>query len=173
MSAQTFDVGLLVALSTLGGSDEVQVAEVNEDAGADTGTGAVDVVDAAFVRAAPDAITIPNVPMTEEHMAPALAAWQEPGLSTTDFADKLDDDRANGSCRVGKVDSLRVLICVAVSDPVRRGKIMRRALPGDSKPRKWRGRIKRGDIQIRVESGSKKNKRERRRIEAIFRGLPR
>ena len=77
----------------------------------------------------------------------------------------------DGAFRFGEVDSIRALLCVAKFDPVKSRKAMRRKIPGEKKARKWRSRIKRGEIQLRVEDVKKKKKKTRRKIESAFKKL--
>jgi serine/threonine protein kinase len=158
----------LVTLTMLDGDSTEPTAGVAQDAGS---TEASVVFDAA-IAVKPDPPPVEVVPISDAQIAPALAAWKEAGLEATDFSKKLDDEQANGACRAGKVESIRALLCVTQFDPVTSSKPMRRKLPGERKPRKWRARIKRGDIQLRVESVRKKKKRTRRKIESAFKGLP-
>jgi hypothetical protein len=130
------------------------------------------VVDAAPVVVPPDAEPpVVVVPMTDEQLAPVLEAFRDAELEPTDFAGTLDDSKANGACRFGEVDSIRALLCVAKFDPVKSRKAMRRKIPGEKKARKWRSRIKRGEIQLRVEDVKKKKKKTRRKIESAFKKL--
>jgi hypothetical protein len=161
---------LLVTLAMLdGGKTKPTEGAVSLDAG----TALVVAPDAAIevvVELEPPPVVV--VPMKDEQMAAALAAFREAELEPSDFAQGLDDDKANGACRFGTVDSISVLLCVAEFDPINSRRAMRRKLPGESKARKWRGRIKRGDIQIRVEDVRRKEKKTRRKIESVFKKLP-
>lgn len=162
--------GLLITLLMLDGDPANTGAVVAEDAGGES----LVAIDAAGseTELKPEPPPVEVVPLTDAQMAPALEAWKEAGLDPTDFSKKLDDELANGACRVGKVDSVRALLCVTKFDPVKSGKPMRRALTSESRSRKWRARIKRGEIQLRVESVSKRKKRVRRKIESAFKDLP-
>jgi hypothetical protein len=161
-------VAVVVVVAMLGGDSESSAGE------GDAGTAVVAVMDAAALEAPPDATPpIKVVPITDEQIAPALAAWQEAEMETTDFSQKPDDELANGACRAGEIESLHVLLCVTEFDPVTSGKVMRRALTKDGKSYKWRSRIKRGDIQLRVETAKKKKKKKiYRKIEKVFKQLP-
>ncbi len=160
---------LIVTLAMLdGGSGEAD----GKVEGLDAGVVAVVVMDAAAVVVVPDAEPpVVVVPMTDEQLAPALEGFRDAGLEPTDFAGSLEDSKANGACRFGEVDSIRALLCVAKFDPVRSRKPMRRKLPGEKKATKWRSRIKRGDIWLRVEDVRKKKKKTRRKIESAFKKL--
>jgi serine/threonine-protein kinase len=160
--------GLVVVLSMLDGGDEPVATE--GDAGAEVAV----AIDAGVVEAPPDAKPpIKVVPITDEQIAPALAAWKEAEMEATDFSQKPDDELANGACRAGEIESLHVLLCVAEFDPVSSRKPMRRAIEKDGKSYKWRSRIKRGDIHLRVETAKRKKKKKiYRRIEKVFKELP-
>lgn len=161
---------LIVTLAMLdGGSADDGAGGDQHDAGAAI---ASVVVDAAPVVVPPDAEPpVVVVPMTDEQLAPILEAFRDAELEPTDFAGTLEDSKANGACRFGEVESIHALLCVAEFDPVRSRKPMRRKIPGESKARKWRSRIKRGDIQLRVEDVRKKKKKIRRKIESAFKKL--
>lgn len=161
---------LIVALAMMDGGSSSGAGEEEE---ADAGEIAAAVSDAAPVVVEPDAKPpVVVVPMTDEQLAPALQAFRDADLKPTDFDILLEDEKANGACRFGEVDSIRALLCVAEFDPVSGRKAMRRMIPGESKSRKWRARIKRGDIQLRVEDVRKKRKKTRRKIESAFKKLP-
>ena len=111
-------------------------------------------------------------PISAAQIAPAFEVWKRAGLAPTGFDKGLDDEIANGACRWGQVSSVHVLLCVAESDPIASEKVMRREIPGESKARKWRERILRAGIHLRVDSVSEEEKRTRRKIERSFKKLP-
>jgi hypothetical protein len=161
---------LLVTLAMLDGGDGDAKPAGGEEH--DAGVVAQVVVDAAPVVMAPDAEPpVVVVPMTDEQLEPALEAFRKADLEPTDFAGTLDDSKANGACRFGEVESIRALLCVSEFDPNKSRKTIRRKLPGESKARKWRSRIRRGDIQLRVEEVRKKEKKVRRKIESAFKKI--
>ncbi len=163
---------LLVTIAMMDGGEATETGESVEH---DAGEALVVDADANDVPPPPPPPPPPPVvvvPMSDEQLEPALAAFRDAKLEATDFSEVLDDEQANGACRFGKVESIRALLCVAEFDPVSRRKPMRRKLPGEKRARKWRARIKRGDIQLRVQDVRKKKKRSRRKIESAFKKLP-
>lgn len=108
-------------------------------------------------------------PMRDAEMAVATDAFREAGLEVVDFDNDLEDKRANGACRYGKVDGVGVLLCTLAGDPVKTHKAVRRKVGNDSL--KWRARIRRGQLHLRVEDVGKKDKRTRRKIERVFKAL--
>ncbi len=160
-------VALLVALALV----DRGAGDGPGDAGLAGDGGPQSVSDAR--RATIDATPIPVVPIEDADIAAAKAKWESEGLSLTGFDADLEDALANGACRYGKVDELRVLLCLAAHDPIKSAKSVSRPAPGDDGPRKWRPRIARDALHLRVQATgrNKKRKRLRRKIEATFKKL--
>jgi len=166
-------VGIVVLLVILAATDSEEPAATALDAGAieqeDSGATVVASADAGET----DVVVEPSVPvlaMTDEQVTEATASWKDAGLHVTGFSGDLEDEIANGACRYGKVDEVRVLVCLSEGDPVKTSKGMSRPAPGDTAPRKWRSRLRRGDYHLRVQTvgRNKKRKRLRRKIESLF-----
>jgi hypothetical protein len=156
--------------------DRGQGAPQTSDAGgalvalADDAGAAVDESADAAVADGPDVPPVPVVPITDEQVAEVTSIFSDGGFEVTGFESDFDDDLANGACRIGKVDELRVIVCLAAHDPVESGKSLHRKAPGEDSSRKWRARIARGDYHLRVQDvgRNKKRKKLRRKIESLF-----
>ncbi len=160
-------VGLLVVLALVdrGGGTNTSDPGLGGDGGPQTARDARSIV----IDSAP----IPVVPITDEDIAATKAKWESEDLSVTGFETDLEDGLANGACRYGKVDELRVILCLAAHDPIKSGKSVSRPAPGDDGPRKWRARVAREALHLRVQATgrNKKRKRLRRKIESTFKKL--
>ncbi len=142
------------------------VAQSDGDAGAPLAPGS----DAGATDTQDTADTAPIVPITDAQLAEVTNVWTEAGFSLTGFEGDFDDDLANGACRYGKVDELRVTVCLAAHDPISSSKSFSRSAPDEDSPRRWRARIARGDYHVRVQDvgRNKKRKKLRRKIETLF-----
>ncbi len=168
-----------IALLALGGVVALALVDRGEGASDSSDGGAAVVVkgDASATAPAPDATVedgpdtnpVPAVPITDEQVAEVTATWSDAGLKVTGFESDFDDELANGSCRYGKVDELRVIVCLAAHDPMK-SKSVNRSAPNEDTPRRWRARIARGDYHARVQDvgRNKKRKKLRRKIESLF-----
>jgi len=166
-------LGAVVALALV---DRGQgVTEASDAGGAlvaapdDAGTATGKSLDAA-VADEPDVPPVPVVPITDAAVAEVTTTFSDAGFAITGFESDFDDDLANGACRIGKVDELRVIVCLAAHDPVKSGKSLNRKAPGEESARKWRSRIARGEYHLRVQDvgRNKKRKKLRRKIESLF-----
>lgn len=108
-------------------------------------------------------------PMRDAELAIATDAFREAGMEVIDFDKDLQDEHANGACRYGKVDGVGVLVCTFDGDPIKTHKAIRRKVGNESI--RWRSRIRRGQLHLRVEDVGKKDKRTRRKIESLFKAL--
>ncbi len=113
---------------------------------------------------------VPVAPMTETQIADLRKTFTDAGLKTSGFDGKGSSELASGHCRYGRVEELRVLLCLAAADPIATSKAVSRKAPGEDEPRKWRARIKSGEYHLRDQSEgrNKKRKKMRRKIESAF-----
>ncbi|MBL4634342.1 MAG: hypothetical protein JKY56_10745 [Kofleriaceae bacterium] len=150
-----------------------------------TNSGTVPAFDASVVGAdaaapvTPDKVDPPPIgavpvsaqPVTDNEIAKVTRLWTKGKLKITGFVVGPQDDIANGACRYGQADSINILLCSESLDPVSSPKKMKRPAAGTS-PLRWRSRIKRVGLHLRVEDvRGKSNKKRRRKIENIFRKM--
>ncbi len=169
-------VGLLVVVAKLDGKKGKRrgvpglVGLLKGDDGAeelDAGTASPDPVDDSVKPVEPKKVE----PMRDAQLAVATDAWRQAGMEVADFDKDLEDELANGACRYGKVDGVRVLVCTAEGDPMKAAKATRRPAPDRKSAIKWRGRIPRGELHLRVENVGKSERKTRRKIESVFKAL--
>ncbi len=110
-------------------------------------------------------------PVTDNEIAKVTRLWTKGRLKVTGFVVGPQDSIANGACRYGQADSIDILLCSESLDPVSSPKKMKRPAAGTS-PVRWRARIKRAGLHLRVEDvRGKSSKKRRRKIENIFRKM--
>ncbi len=145
----------------------------------DTAAGTQSVADAGKTDTTPAEEVVPEKPdpppatvkpVSDEKIAAVTDFLESKGLQVSGFSQPMGDARANGACRPGRAKMLSLLLCDAATDPVGGAGKMSRELAG--KAVRWRGRIRRKGMNLRVQDAKgKKAKRLRRKIEKVFKSF--
>ena len=168
-------VAVIIALSLIGDDGANPAVPPSESNGLDEPE-QVAVVDAGQ-SPADAAITPvkqpvePPTPIRVQDMQRVLDRWRQAKLNVRGFDSDLADKKANGSCAHGIVGGVSAYLCLAKDDPIRRTGIIRRPIQEGDSPTKWRPRIRRGALHLRVEEVPKRKKKIRRKIESVFKSV--